>query len=137
VNPLRMRNPVLGMVLSAAGGPVSNVLLALLFAVLVGWAGRTGISPTNAGFRMLEMFVLLNLNLAVFNLLPVPPLDGSKIVAGALSPSAREAYLRLDFAGLFIVLVLQASGMLWKILDPPYYALRDGVVIPLIEAVRG
>jgi Zn-dependent protease len=137
VVPQRMRNPVLGMVLSAAAGPASNVVLAVLFAAIVGFVLRTGIDPQNAGFEMLLTFVGLNAALAVFNLLPVPPLDGSKVVAGALSPAARESYLRLDFAGLFIVLLLQGSGMLWRILGPPLEALHARVLTPVIEAARG
>jgi Zn-dependent protease len=132
VNPLRMRHPVLGMVLSAAAGPLSNVLLAAVFALFVRWALGARVGAENAGMQMLLSFVTLNAGLAVFNLLPVPPLDGSKVVAGVLSPNARDAYLRLEFAGLFIVLGLQATGMLDRILVPPLDALHRHVLFPLM-----
>jgi Zn-dependent protease len=125
VNMANMRNPVSGMVLVSIAGPISNLLLAVLFALLLRVTSGGGLGPENAGYLMLLSFVLINTGLAIFNLLPVPPLDGSKVVAGFLSSSARETYLRMDFAGLFLVLVLQASGMLDRIMGPPiFFVLR-------------
>jgi Zn-dependent protease len=123
VNPFRLRNPVLGMATVAAAGPVSNLILAFFFAGLVGLAGRAGDLAGNAGYQMLETFVWLNVSLAVFNLLPVPPLDGSSVVATLLPERVRTPYLDLGWGGLFVILILQHTGILRAVLGPPREAL--------------
>jgi Zn-dependent protease len=136
VNPFRFRNPVVGMLLTAAAGPLSNLLLAFLFAVILGLAERAGDMTGNAGFLMLFRFVTLNLGLAIFNLLPVPPLDGSSVLAAAMTERARTAYLNIGGAGIFVILILQGTGMLRRILGPPIEFLF-GLAMDVASFARG
>ena len=81
VNPNNLRNPKVHMALIAAAGPVSNFILAFLsFMLLVPLVRNFNLSPTLTDLFI--RFSSINIVLAVFNLLPVPPLDGSKIIAG-------------------------------------------------------
>ncbi len=109
VNPMNMRgNPRTSMAIVAAAGPISNVLMALLAALVfrLGLADFTLLAP--AGFSLgylLSEFIWINLILAFFNLIPVPPLDGSKILF-ALLPGELVYRLRpLEQYG-FIILML-------------------------------
>ena len=109
VNPMNMRgNPRTSMAIVAAAGPISNVLMALLAAVFfrLGLAQFTLVAPN--GFSLgylLSEFIWINLILAFFNLIPVPPLDGSKILY-ALLPGELVYRLRpLEQFG-FIILML-------------------------------
>jgi Zn-dependent protease len=128
INFLRFRNPVVGLTLSAGAGPVSNLLLAFLFAAIVGVVGRAGDVSDNAGFRMLSYFVSLNVLLGVFNLLPIPPLDGSKVAAIALPERTRDAFLNVEWAGLVLILLLSRAGVLWTVLGPPIAALDEATL---------
>ena len=92
--------------LVAAAGPGSNVLLALTLTILF-HVFRLGANPFLAGF--ISLAVLYNLILAVFNLLPIPPLDGSKMVYSSLrSPEAIEAYRHFAQYGIFVLI-----GFIW------------------------
>ena len=116
VNPDRLFNPADDHPKVAAAGPLSNLLLALVSSVLLGlalalWgiptAGPQG-GTTTPGFQvflfeMFQMGILINVVLAFFNLLPLPPLDGSWILIRFLPPSARFRYLQLHRYGLLVV----------------------------------
>jgi Zn-dependent protease len=90
------------MILVAASGPLVNGVLAVSAALIL-----RAVAPVS--FRVVEFFlawVVLNAVLLVFNLLPIPPLDGSKVVAWALPRPAREAFMKLDQVGFALVLLL-------------------------------
>lgn len=146
VNAQRLNNPRWGMMAVAAAGPGSNLLLAALGAVLLGLlVGHTGM--TGAEFQssltimMLQYFLLINVFLALFNLLPIPPFDGSHIVEGLLPRSFAGAWAKLRQAGMLFFIVLIAitwafpdSGVIETIVWPPvewalgqYYRLADWV----------
>ncbi len=98
VNPARFRRSVnmrTGMALTASAGPVSNVLLAVAatvtLALLARFAPETVLHGTAAG-ALLSSAVYLNVNLAIFNLIPIPPLDGSRIVDGFLPERLRPGW---------------------------------------------
>lgn len=109
VNPQRFRRDVTmrtGMSLVAAAGPLSNVLLAVLFAVIFR-AGHAADSPySTAIVRLTAEAAAINLYLAFFNFIPIPPLDGSKVMLHFLRPNAAYALLRLEPYGFFIILFL-------------------------------
>ncbi len=111
--------------LIAAAGPASNLVLAVVAAVglqLFGFAG--GSSPATAAiFNFLRVSVVLNVLLAVFNMIPVPPLDGGNVLAGLLKGQAAEALNRIRPYGIFILYGLLLSGILWRIVDPIQFAI--------------
>ena len=107
VNPYRMRtNPRAGMAISAAAGPFSNFVLAMLLAIpfRLGWVGwYTG------GFSIGDLLLIaiqINLGLMLFNLIPIYPLDGEKILMGLLPPRWGDNLLRLRPFGTLILAVL-------------------------------
>ena len=108
----RLRNPRFGMMAVAAAGPGSNLVLAALGAVLLGLLSRllgdSQLGPGVGGFIVANLvnFLMINVFLALFNLLPIPPFDGSHIVEGLLPPRAAQYYDRLRPLGFPLVLVL-------------------------------
>ncbi len=115
VNPAYFRDPKKGMMLVAMAGPAANLAIAVLLSVLLYLAG--GILP--AFFARTFAYVsLINIMLMVFNLLPVPPLDGSRIVARFLKGEALWRYMKLERFGMFIVFGLLFTGVISSILYP-------------------
>ncbi len=106
VSAWRFANPRRGMALVAVAGPLANFFLAWLAALL---AHGVALLPEAAGEvadTMLQTFILANLVLGLFNLLPIPPLDGGRIMVGILPERLAFAWARLERAGLVIVLLL-------------------------------
>ena len=100
VNPARFTNPTAHMAITAVAGPASNVLLAALLGRLV--------LPSLSGIPEEIVFwvIVLNLFLAVFNMLPIPPLDGSRLLPLILPERGRELYRQFEQFGFIILFVL-------------------------------
>lgn len=139
VNMNALRNPQRDMALVAAAGPLTNVALAVVFALLL--VVTAGISETYPLWRRaLEFSVVLNFVLAILNLYPLPPLDGSKVLAAFLPPALSERFMALEPYG-FIILVLaimivpmltaQMGNFIdvagYLLIDPAYF-LSDGLL---------
>jgi Zn-dependent protease len=101
-----LRNPRRDMVLVAAAGPVMNIALALGFAVLLRLYISAAPEPEEFYANLFIRSVQLNVILAVFNLLPLPPLDGSKVVAPLLPWAIARPYLALERFGMLFLLLL-------------------------------
>ena len=96
----------LGMILVAMAGPLTNIALAWIFS-------RGYIWPVLSNFSYICAWaVMLNLTLAVFNMMPIPPLDGSRVITGILPMKLAYYYNRLERFGFIIVIVLLQLGML-------------------------
>jgi Zn-dependent protease len=132
----RLKNPRFGMMAVAAAGPLSNLAMAALGAVAIGLLTRGGdpaaASLTGLFLTGLVYFVQINVFIAFFNLLPIPPFDGSHIVEGALPRAWGERYgkLRNLGMGLFFVLVAltwfgPTSGWLSHVIGPPIGWMLD------------
>jgi Zn-dependent protease len=104
VNPWYFRHPSRDMALVAAAGPISNLLLAFVAGLLMNtfFEGR----PEGVLGQALTYLFMINLVLAAFNLLPIPPLDGSRIVAHLLKGELAERYRSLDRFGLLIIMAV-------------------------------
>jgi Zn-dependent protease len=128
--PVDMRNfkkPRMGMAIVAAAGPASNLVLATLFAGLLSLLPEAATLKTlssgsmgtwGAAADMLRLAVLLNLALAFFNLLPLPPLDGSRIVQGFVSSKTAESLDRLEAYSLYIFLACFYLGIFKIVMLP-------------------
>lgn len=124
-NPQYFRNPSRDVMLVALAGPVANFLLALLFSLLL-WVvlyifpPQTWLSSSTYVFALktLQTGIVINFGLAWLNLLPIPPLDGSKVVAYFLPVKAALRYLSVERYGFVILLLLLFTGALNLVLNP-------------------
>ena len=116
VNMFRFKNPKRDMAITALAGPVSNFLISIVFLFIFGLlyiplqAGKLGIYILN----MLEMTAYLSLGLGLFNLIPVPPLDGSKVLFSLLSNEHYYKLMRYEKYGMIVMLILVSTGILGK-----------------------
>jgi Zn-dependent protease len=121
ITTANLKRPRTDMVWVAAAGPGANVVMALGWAVLLSLVQRLG-DPTSGislGLAMMaQAGIFINAILAVVNMLPIPPLDGGRVLSNLLSPKASDALDRLEPYGLLILLVLLLTGVLWPILRP-------------------
>lgn len=118
INPYNFREPQKDLMLVGAAGPASNIGLAIVGAILF----RVGLGETFVG-QFLAFLIFINLLLLVFNLVPIPPLDGSRILQHFLPLGAREAYMRIEPFGFFILLFLLWAGLFHRVLLPIVRAL--------------
>jgi Zn-dependent protease len=138
VNPNNFKNVSVktGMMLVSIAGPLMNILLALVAMItlrLLSFNPELGTYSGNlsALIQMLIPLVQINIILAVFNLIPVPPLDGSKILAGLLPDKGTRFIYSLEQYGPILLLLLIFTNLAGKIIWPMYnvlYALIYGIV---------
>jgi Zn-dependent protease len=118
VNFGNLRDPRRDMIWVAAAGPGSNFLQALLWALALVATAPAGPLPSSGLFEMADIGLKVNLILMALNLLPLPPLDGGRVLAGLLPRGAASALARLEPFGFFILIALLASGLLDDLMRP-------------------
>lgn len=120
VNPYNLNNMRNDMAKVAFAGPASNLLLVLISVLLLKLTFM--LAPDFVILiKVLIYAVLINLLLAMFNLMPIPPLDGSKIVARFLPLQAADRYMRFERYGMLLVIFLIFTGAFSKIIVPVFY----------------
>jgi len=126
VNPLNFKDPLKGMMWVAIAGPVTNLFLAAASAFIFRMLVATGLlfDPSLSFIMkpvtmMIHASVIINIGLAFFNFIPIPPLDGSKVLMGLLSREQAEVFARIEPYGFIILILLIMSNVVHKILSPP------------------
>jgi Zn-dependent protease len=123
-----LKNPKRDMALVALAGPMANLGMAFLWALIA----RVGVMLASVSewasvpmILMGKVGIVLNLVLMVLNLLPLPPLDGGRVMTSLLPGPMSYRFSRIEPYGFFILIALLMSGLLWKLMGPPVSVLED------------
>jgi Zn-dependent protease len=136
VNPLNLKNPRKDNIIISAAGPASNISVAVIAFIILKILMNLNPSLFNARgggissllsplFTIVYYTIVINVILAFFNLIPIPPLDGSGIVMGLISEEAAQKYEQIRPYGFFILILLIMTGVIGRIL---------GVVLQIVNS---
>ena len=120
INMLNLKNPKRDMIFVSLAGVTANFLLAVV-AGLIMFFIRTFLADVTVMvsiYKILQYIVVINIVLMIFNLIPIPPLDGSRVVLFLLPRELAQKYARIERYGFWIILILLMTNILWKIIAP-------------------
>lgn len=130
INPRNFSNISRDIIMVSVAGPLSNLFLAALSALVYKALIITGPSLLGAMpnvvwplFTMLELSIRINVALAVFNMIPIPPLDGSKVLGNLLPANQAFAWAKFEQYGFFVLLLLIVTGALHKFISPVIFVM--------------
>lgn len=123
----RLRRPKRDMLWVALAGPASNLVMAVIWAISLRILAETGATGDDFWVQMTIAGIQVNLVLMALNLLPLPPLDGGRIVYSLLPNRMAWQYSKVEPYGLVILIVLMFTGVLWIVLQP-LLALGQAIV---------
>lgn len=118
INPLNFKNRRLGTILVSIAGPIMNLLLAFITMIIMFFVFEIFQSTSETAYNIIEGIFIMNAILCVFNLIPLPPLDGSKILASILPGYLEDKMYELERYSSIILIILIFSNVLDKILTP-------------------
>jgi Zn-dependent protease len=128
-NPWAVRYGKWGAALVAAAGPAMNIVLAIFFALWLRYVPVAGLA------QFFVLLVEINIAFAIFNLIPIPPLDGSRILYAASPPGFREILDNIERMGFIVILVIFLFG--WPFIQPLFSRLVGAIVQLLIPGATG
>ena len=113
VNMYRFKNPKRGMAITAVAGPVMNVLITIVCLFLYGLLYRS-LGQDHFLMKIIQITAVLSISFAIFNILPISPLDGSKVLFSVLPSERYDQLMRYERYGMILLLVLVSSGILGR-----------------------
>jgi Zn-dependent protease len=145
ISPYYFRNRQRGMALVGIAGPLANFILVLVFAGILRLASgalvpglEAGSSVSDQVFTFLFLFFQLNIVLGIFNLIPIPPLDGSRVLGGFLPRNAYQAWVNFDRYGFIVVIVFIfiARSAFSRLLFGAYSGLSHALIPTYVPYLR-
>ena len=129
VNPRNFRNPKRDDILVSVSGPLMNLFIGFIACYIWYFIGFHHIETSQTVRHMIEKIFLYNVNFAVFNMLPIPPLDGSHILRNLLPPDLAYRYQSIERYSILIMILFIATPVLKYILIPPIQAISAVYII--------